>query len=51
MKKITFVKGMKPGERRLAFKRGELNITRENPAAYKKHAKGVEVLLLMEYTI
>ena len=42
--KITFVKGMKPGERRLAFKRGELNITRENPAAYKKHAKGVEVL-------
>ena len=42
--KITFVKGMKGSERRLAFKRGELNITRENPAAYKKHAKGVEVL-------
>lgn len=42
--KIVFVKGMKPAERRLAFKRGELNITRENPAAYKKHAKGVDVL-------
>ena len=28
---------MKGGERRLAFKRGELNATRENPAAYKKH--------------
>ena len=32
-----FVKGMSGGERRLAFKRGELNTTRENPAAYKKH--------------
>ena len=43
--KITFVKGMKGSERRLAFKRGELNVTRENPVnAYKKHAKGVEVL-------
>ena len=42
--KITFVKGMKGSERRLAFKRGELNVTRENPAADKKHAKGVAVL-------
>lgn len=38
--KITWVKGMSGGEARLAFKRGELNVTRENPAAYKKHVKG-----------
>lgn len=36
-KKVTWVSGMSGGERRLAFKRGELNGTRENPAAYKKH--------------
>ena len=36
-KNVTWVKGMKGSERRLAFKRGELNVTRENPAAYKKH--------------
>lgn len=36
-KNVIWVKGMKGGERRLAFKRGELNATRENPAAYKKH--------------
>ena len=35
--KITWVKGMKGSERRLAFIRGDLNATRENPAAYKKH--------------
>ena len=35
--KVTWVKGMSGAERRLAFKRGELNGTRENPAAYKKH--------------
>jgi hypothetical protein len=34
---VIWVKGMSGGERRLAFKRGELNGTRENPAAYKKH--------------
>lgn len=34
---VTWVKGMKTAERRLAFKRGELTGTRENPAAYKKH--------------
>ena len=36
-KNVTWVAGMSGGERRLAFKRGELNGTRENPAAYKKH--------------
>ena len=34
--RVTWVPGMSGGERRLAFKRGELNGTRENPAAYKK---------------
>ena len=34
---IVWVKGMSGGERRLAFMRGDLNATRENPAAYKKH--------------
>lgn len=37
--KVVWVKGMSGGERRLAFKRGELNGTRENPAAYKKHVE------------
>ena len=36
-KNVTWVKGMKTAERRLAFKRGELTGTRENPATYKKH--------------
>jgi len=36
---VTWVNGMSGGERRLAFKRGELNATRENPAAYKKHVE------------
>ena len=34
---VSWVSGMSGAERRLAFKRGELNGTRENPAAYKKH--------------
>lgn len=38
-KHVTWVKGMSGSERRLAFKRGELNATRENPAAYKKHVE------------
>ena len=38
--KVVWVSGMSGGERRLAFKRGELNATRENPAAYKKHVEG-----------
>ena len=37
--KVTWVNGMSGGERRLAFKRGELTGTRENPAAYKKHVE------------
>ena len=38
---VTWVAGMKGSERRLAFKRGELAGTRENPAAFKKHAQPV----------
>ena len=38
-KNVIWVAGMSGGERRLAFKRGELNGTRENPAAYKKHVE------------
>lgn len=34
---VTWVKGMSGGDRRLAFQSGELNATRENPAAYLKH--------------
>jgi hypothetical protein len=37
--RVTWVNGMSGGERRLAFKRGELSGTRENPAAYKKHVE------------
>ncbi len=37
--KVTWVKGMSGGERRLAFKRGDLNGTRENPATYQKHVE------------
>jgi len=43
---VIWVKGMKNGERRLAFKRKELTVDRENPAAYKKHIepfKGAEL--------
>ena len=36
---IVWVKGMSGSERRLAFARGDLNGTRENPAAYKKHVQ------------
>lgn len=34
---VTWVNGMSGGERRLAFQRGELTGTRENPAAFLKH--------------
>lgn len=34
---VKWINGMSGSERRLAFRRGELNATRENPAAYKKH--------------
>lgn len=36
---VTWVKGMSGGERRLAFRRGELTGTRENPATYQKHVE------------
>jgi hypothetical protein len=36
-KNVIWVAGMSGADRRLAFKRGELNGTRENPASYKKH--------------
>ena len=36
---VTWVNGMSTAERRLAFKRGELTGTRENPATYKKHVE------------
>jgi len=39
--KVTWVGGMGGGARRLAFARGELLGTRENPAAYKKKAQPV----------
>lgn len=38
--KVTWVKGMGGGLRRLSFKNGELNGTRENPAAFLKHVSG-----------
>jgi len=38
---VNWIKGMKGGQRRLAFKRGELDGTRENPAAFKKHVQPV----------
>ena len=39
--KITYVKGMGSGERRMAYLRGELNVTRESTAAYFKHSRKV----------
>lgn len=36
---VTWVPGMSGGDRRLAYKRGELNATRENPASFKKHVQ------------
>lgn len=35
--KIVYVPGMKGNERRLAYRRGELNVSRETTAAYYKH--------------
>jgi len=40
-KKVNWIKGMKGSDRRLAFKRGELDGTRDNPAAFKKHVQPV----------
>lgn len=39
--KVVYVKGMKGNERRLAYIRGELNVTRETTAAYFKHPRKV----------
>ena len=36
---VVWVKGMSGSEKRLAFKRGDLNGTRENPATYQKHVE------------
>lgn len=38
---IEWIPGFSQAEGRLAFKRGELNVTRENPAAFKKHIQGM----------
>jgi hypothetical protein len=38
---VNWIKGMKGNERRLAFKRAELDGTRENPASFKKHVQPV----------
>src|SRR5262249_6791433 len=35
-RKVVWVRAMSTAERRLAFQRGELTATRENPAAFKK---------------
>ena len=37
--KVTWVKGMSDGERRLAFKRGDLNGTRETRNISQKHVE------------
>jgi len=39
--KIVYVLGMKGNERRLAYRRGELNVTRETTSAYYKHAVSI----------
>ena len=36
---VTWVKGMSGSDRRLAFRRGDLTGTRENPATYQKHVE------------
>lgn len=41
-KRTILIKGMSQSENRLAFRRREVNITRENPAAHLKHVQGVE---------
>lgn len=38
--KMTWVNGMSGGERRLAYLRGETNVSRESAAAWKKHMEG-----------
>ena len=43
--RMIYVPGMKGNERKLAFIRGELNVTRETPAAYLKYYKTDEYKL------
>ena len=43
--RVVYVPGMKGNERRLAFIRGELNVTRETPAAYLKYYKTADYKL------
>ncbi len=38
-KRVKYVKGMTTSEIRLAYRRGEVNMTRDNPAAHKKHVE------------
>ena len=40
--RVTWVGGMDQNEGRLAYKRNELNVTRENPAAFIKHVANDE---------
>lgn len=40
--RIIYVKGMSTPECRLAFRRQEINVTRENPAAHKKHVEPID---------
>lgn len=37
--RVIYVKGMKPADRRLAFRRGEITATRETPATFIKHVQ------------
>jgi hypothetical protein len=37
--RVVYVKGMKPADRRLAFRRGEITATRETPATFIKHVQ------------
>ncbi|MBD3380015.1 MAG: hypothetical protein GF408_06110 [Candidatus Omnitrophica bacterium] len=39
--RVVYVKRMDTPECRMAFRRGEINVTRENPAAHKKHVEPV----------
>lgn len=39
--RVVYVAGMRGNERRLAYMRGELNATRETPAAYFKHPRKI----------
>ncbi|MEE8540141.1 MAG: hypothetical protein V3S66_00665 [Desulfobacterales bacterium] len=40
--RVIYVKGMSTPECRLAFRRQEINVTRENPAAHQKHVQPID---------